>query len=80
MEKKDTKKEYKDNIKEHRTKAWTEKPLHGQNPRLVANTSHKNTYRWIKNACMKKETEGMLTVAQDQALPTRWRKKHMRNK
>ena len=26
---------------------------------------------------MKKETEGMLTAAQDQALPTRWRKKQI---
>ena len=25
---------------------------------------------------MKKETEGMLTAAQDQATPTKWRKKN----
>ena len=38
---KDTKMNYKDNIKEHRIKDWTEKPLHRQYSRLVADTSHK---------------------------------------
>ena len=73
MGKEDTKNKYTDNIKEHRTEDWTEKPLHGQYPRLVADTSHKNTYAWIKNGYMKKETHGMLTAAQDQALSTRWK-------
>ena len=45
VKKKGTKKEQKDNIKEHRTKEWTEKPLHGQYPTLVADTSHNNTYK-----------------------------------
>ena len=77
MEKEKSRKEYSENIMEERTKDWKEKPLHGQYPRLVADADNKKTYLWIKNGYMKKETEGMLTAAQDQALPTRWRKKHI---
>ena len=32
----------------------------------------------IKNGYIKKETERALTAAQDQALLTRWRKKHIK--
>lgn len=37
----------------------------------------KKTYKWIKNGYMKKGTEGLITGAQDQALPTRWRKSNI---
>ena len=40
VEKEDTKKKNKeDNIKKLKTKDWTEKPLHGQYPRLAADAS-----------------------------------------
>ena len=74
MEKGDTKHEFKRKSKEEKEKGWKEKVLHGQYPGLVANTDQGKTFRWIKNGYMKKETEGMLTAAQDQALSTRWRK------
>ena len=76
MGKEDTKKKYKDNIKELRTNNWTKKLLHGQHPGLVADKVTKSTNIWIRNGYMKKETEGMLTAAQDQATPTKWRKKN----
>ena len=40
--KEDTKNKYKDNIKDHRNKNWTEKLLYGH---IVADTSYKNIYR-----------------------------------
>jgi len=42
--------------------------------KMADKTDIKRTYKWIKNGYMKKETEGLITAAQDQALPTRWRK------
>ena len=33
----------------------------------------------MKNGYVKKETEGLITAAQDQALPTRWRKVNIEN-
>ena len=74
MERDGTKREYMLKMKEHKEKEWKEKALHGQYPRLVADTEQEKTFNWIRNGYMKKETEGMLTAAQDQALPTRWRK------
>ena len=52
-------------------KEWKEKPFHGEYPELVAQTDQSKTFRWIEKGFTKKETEGMLTAAQDQALPTR---------
>ena len=54
-------------------KDWKEKTLHGQFVKLTE-SSNQNSWNWIKQGWLKKETEGLLTAAQDQALPTRWRK------
>lgn len=51
-----------------------DKALHGQYPKIAAASNESETYRWIKNSYMRKETEGLITAAQDQALLTRWRK------
>ena len=74
LAKEETKAEYKNEQKEKWVKDWKEKPLHGQYAKLTEKYDTKKTYKWIRNGYMKKETEGLITAAQDQALPTRWRK------
>ena len=69
-----TKMEYQDQQKETKEAEWKEKALHGQYTKIADKTDIAKTYKWIKNGYMKKETEGLITAAQDQALPTRWRK------
>ena len=39
---------------ENRIKSWKDKPLHGQYPRLVADTDEKKTFMWVKAGFMKK--------------------------
>ena len=56
-----------------REKDWLEKSLHRQYPRLSEKLDGKKQYGWIRNGYKKKETEGLITAAQDEALPTRWR-------
>ena len=60
--------------KENTEKEWKDKPLHGQYTKITENTDKHKTYKWLRNGYMKKETEGLITAAQDQALPTRWKK------
>ena len=69
-----TKREYQENQRATKEKEWKEKALHGQYTKIADKTDRKKTYKWMKNGYMKKETEGLITAAQDQALPTRWRK------
>ena len=66
-----TKREYQENQRATKEKEWKEKALHGQYTKIADKTDKKRTYKWMKNRYIKKETEGMITAAQDQALPTR---------
>ena len=68
-----TQSEYKKEVAASRMKQWKEKPLHGQFPSLI-NAEQGDSWRWLKKAYLKSETEGLLVAAQDQVLPTRWRK------
>ena len=45
-----------------------EKPLHGLFLRLAESISGEGSWLWLKIGKMKKETEGLLIAAQDQAL------------
>ena len=72
-----SKQEYKNERKEKKERDWKDKALHGQYPKIVEKGDETKTYKWLKNGFMKKETEGLITAAQDQALPTRWKKVHI---
>ena len=37
---------------------------------IVKEEDETKTYKWIKNRFIKRETERLITAAQDQALPT----------
>ena len=51
-----------------RAEGWKNKPLHGQFLRQIEEIRNDATWDWLRKGDLKKETEGMITAAQDQAL------------
>ena len=60
----------KKEILEIREKNFMEKPLHSQFSKKTKELRAKESWNWLKKGRLKKETEGMLMAAQDQALRT----------
>ena len=56
---------------------WQEKQLHGKFLRDTEEVRGADSWRWNKKGFLKKETEGLIFAAQDQALRTNWIKKHI---
>jgi len=70
--------ELKVQMKLDRLAEWKEKALHGQYPRQIeAVTLSKDTFQWLSRGKLKKETEGLIIAAQDQALRTNAIKCHI---
>ena len=65
----ETPKEYKERMKRKRTEDWSGKQLHGQFKRETEDLSGVS-WNWIRTGELKKETEGLIFAAQDQALRT----------
>ena len=67
----DTKKECKRKEMRNCQERWQNKALHGQ---YLNDTDGKTdceiTWNWLKNGYLKKETEGIIMAAQDQAIGT----------
>ena len=61
---------YEKRITEERNKNWKEKTLHGEYIKQTEEVMDENSWRWLKNGQLKKETEGLIIAAQDQALRT----------
>ncbi|XP_072176148.1 uncharacterized protein [Diadema setosum] len=53
-----------------RSAKWREKQLHGQFCRETENISSNDTWLWLKKGELKKETEGLIIAAHEQALST----------
>ena len=60
----------KKKILEKRRKNFMEKPLHLQFMKKTDELMTQETQNWLKTGLLKKETEGMLMAALDQALTT----------
>ena len=68
------KKEDKQNDEEKRKTTWTAKIMHGQYARNLVETGAdvEETWSWLHQQDLKKETEGLIIAAQDQALRTNY--------
>ena len=67
----ESKSEYHKKELKNRQERWQSKPLHGQYLQDIKDkTDNYITWSWLKNGELKKETEGFLIAAQDQALRT----------
>ena len=62
---------------EKRKEEWKEKVLHGKFVRDTEEVRDVETWAWMRKGYLKKETEGMIIAAQDQALRTNWIKKNI---
>ena len=63
---------YKEEISKSRLEGWKNKPMHGQFLRQTKDLASSDTWQWLQRGELKKETEGMIMAAQDQALRTRY--------
>ena len=63
-------KEVKNRNGKKRFESWKSKPLHGQILRQTKDVRDKTSWNWTRKGNLKKETEGLTTAAQDQALRT----------
>ena len=62
--------DYKKRRKEEKVKNWKEKALHGEFVQQISGVAGEESWRWLRNGFLKKETEGLILAAQDQALRT----------
>ena len=63
---------YKRRVQNQRKQEWESKPMQGQYLRQTQEIAQDGSWQWITRGELKKETEGMLMAAQDQALRTRY--------
>ncbi|XP_077972208.1 uncharacterized protein LOC144427222 [Styela clava] len=61
---------FKERKIDERMERWKEKPLHGKYLRETKNIMVEDSWNWLKKGYLKKETEGLITAAQEQALRT----------
>ena len=62
--------DYERRIKEEKVKSWKEKALHGEFVQQTTDVAGEESWRWLRNGFLKKETEGLILAAQEQALRT----------
>ena len=70
---------YKADYQESIKTSWKEKAMHGKFPTYLEKGSidKEQSFQWMKHNGLKKETEGLIVAAQDQALKTRYYTKHV---
>ena len=61
-------KQMKEQKELERAEGWKNKPLRGQFLRQTEESRDDTIWDWLRKGDLKKETEGMITAAQDQAL------------
>ena len=55
---------------EEKIRNWKEKVLYEEFVRQSADVTEEDSWRWLRNGFLKKETEGLILAAQEQALRT----------
>ena len=70
LDEKEDLEEYKKRVEDERNTNWKGKALHGEYIKQTEDVMDENSWRWLKNGQLKKETEGLIIAAQDQALRT----------
>lgn len=63
-------KDYKERIRAEHLAGWREKALHGRTYQAIEGFADPESWRWLRQGFLKKETEGMICAAQEQALRT----------
>ena len=66
----DTDNKIDDRMTTTRKQKWEGKQLYGRFKRLINNISHEKTWIWLRRGNLKRETESLLIVAQDNAIRT----------
>ena len=70
---------YKEDFKKMVREKWKEKAMHGKFPNYL-DKDHVDVellFKWMKYTGLKRETEGLITAARDQALNIRYYNKHI---
>ena len=62
--------DYERRIKEEKVKSWKEKVLHGEFVQQTSDVAGEESWSCPRNGFLKKETEGLILAAQEQALRT----------
>ena len=60
--------------KKERYEAWSEKVMHGQFERQTKEIRSEESWMWLQRGTLKRETESLITAAQEQALRTNYRR------
>ena len=54
------------------TQEWKEKALHGQFLKETEDQKNEETWKWLKEGSLKRETEALITAAQDHGIRTNY--------
>ena len=65
---KEGKKEYDRRNKKGNETKWKEKSLQGKFPKSIVDFAGSVSWQWLRSGYVKKNTEAIITAAQDQAL------------
>ena len=64
-------KDYQKRTKEKKVRNWNEKALRGKFVQQKSDVAGKDSWRWLRNGVLKKDTEGLILAAQEQVLRTK---------
>lgn len=73
-QKEENRKTFKEKQRQKRKEGWQTKVMHGQHVRQTKEFAAENSWQWLKRGSLKRQTESLITAAQDQALGTNYRK------
>ena len=62
--------DYERRKRDEKVKNWKDKALHGTFVQQILDEAGEESWRWLRNGFLKKETEGLILAAQEQALRT----------